>query len=180
MDRKYRYRTGKRHQPCAVRRNVKKHLTGTSSVEVSNYHFEMKQEVIDVLMSHTQFEGNEECGVLMGSHVGENRYRICKVSPPCVRQNARCVCERDAEMANRFIKDDFEQSENTRFYIGEWHTHPENSPTPSAVDCRSIEDNYHSASLVVPFLLMVIVGRESFYISVYNGKEFVKVEPEVV
>ena len=140
----------------------------------------MKQEVVDGLKNNAQHEGNELCGVLMGSKIGDNSYRISKISPACVKRHSCCGCERDAAMANKFIKEDYEQSGHTRFYIGEWHTHPENKPTPSAVDYNSIKDNYLTALLVEPFMFMIIVGTESFHISVYNGKEFVEVEPEIV
>ncbi len=120
------------------------------------------------------------CGVLTGSRVGYNHYRISKISPPCVKKNRYNGCERDATMANLFIEEDYIQSEHTRFYIGEWHTHPESTPTPSDVDYYSIRDNYRTASLVVPFLFMIIVGTQSFHISVYNGKEFAEVIPEIV
>ena len=132
------------------------------------------------MRNNAQYEGNELCGVLMGSLVGDNCYRISKISPPCVKRHTRCGCERDAAMANQFIEEDYKQSEHTRFYIGEWHTHPENLPTPSTVDYSSIKDNYHTASLVAPFLFMIVVGTEAFHISVFNGKEFVVVEPEIV
>lgn len=120
------------------------------------------------------------CGVLTGVQIGDKRYRISKTSPPCIKRNTRCGCERDAAMANRFIKEDYEQSEHTRFYIGEWHTHPEDKPKPSSVDYCSIQDNYYTASLVAPFLFMIIVGRQTFHISAYNGNRFVEVKPEVV
>ena len=94
--------------------------------------------------------------------------------------NTRGGCERDATMANHFIEEDYHQSEHTRFYIGEWHTHPEENPTPSAIDYSSIVDIYQTASLVVSFLFMIIVGTESFHISIYNGDKFVKIEPKVV
>lgn len=180
MGRKHKYSTGKRHQPCAIIRLVKKHFARTASVNIDDYHFEIKLEVVDGLKSYAQHEGNELCGVIMGSLVGDNCYRISKISPPCIKCHTRCGCERDAAIANRFIEEDYEQSEQTRFYIGEWHTHPENNPTPSAVDYSSIQDNYQTASLVVPFLFMIVVGTETFHISIYNGKEFVKVEPEIV
>ena len=69
---------------------------------------------------------------------------------------------------------------HTRFYIGEWHTHPEDKPKPSAVDYNSIKNNYHTALLVVPLLLMIIVGTQTFHICVYNGKKFVEVVPKIV
>lgn len=180
MDRKHKYCNRKRHQPCVIVRVLKKHFAGTSCINVENYHFEIKQEVVDELKSNAQHEGNELCGVLMGVQVGDKYYRISKISPPCVKSHTRCGCERDAAMANQFIEEDYKLSEHTRFYIGEWHTHPESNPSPSTVDYTSIEDNYQTALLVVPFLLMIIVGTESFHISIYNGDKFVKVEPIVV
>ena len=136
--------------------------------------------MVDELRNNAQHEGNELCGVLMGSQVGDNCYRISKISPPCVKRHTRCSCERDAAMANQFIEEDYKMSEHTRFYIGEWHTHPEKKPKPSAVDYSSIEENYQTASLVVRVLFMIIVGIESFHICIFNGKKFVKVEPMVV
>ena len=180
MGRKHKYSNGKRRKPCVIVGGVKKHFARTASVNVDDYHFEIKQEVVNELKSNAQCDGNELCGVLMGSQVGHNYYRISKISPPCVRSHTRCGCERDAAMANQFIEEDYNQSEHTRFYIGEWHTHPEDNPTPSAIDYSSIKDNYQTASLVVPFLLMIIVGTKSFHISIYNGDKFIKVEPEVV
>lgn len=60
----------------------------------------------------------------MGTQVGDNRYIISKISPPRIKKHSRCGCERDATVANQFIEEDYEQSEHTRFYIGEWHPPP--------------------------------------------------------
>ena len=166
--------------PCVIVEFVKKHIAKTACVNVDSYHFEIKQEVVEELKGYTQRDGDELCGVLMGTQVGDNLYRISKISPPCIKSHARCGCERDAAMANRFIEEDYNQSEYTRFYIGEWHTHPEDNSTPSSIDYSSIKDNYQSASLVVPFLIMIIVGTVSFHISIYNGDTFVKIDPKGV
>lgn len=133
---------------------------------------EIKSEVIEQLSSYAQHEGNELCGVLTGSQISENVYRISKVSPPCVAKNSRCGCERDAAKANAFIRKDYDDSERTRAYIGEWHTHPESHPTPSGTDYRSIIHNYQTSDLAFPFLIMVIVGTNSFFSCVYNGQLF--------
>lgn len=129
---------------------------------------------------YVQHEGNELCGVLTGSQIGEGCFRISKVSPPCVVNNSRYGCERDASKANEFIKEDFEASGNTRVYIGEWHTHPELEPSPSWTDRHSIISNYSTSTLEVPLLIMVIVGTERFYYSVYNGRLFVAITPYVI
>lgn len=180
MGRKHKFSNEKWHKPCFIVGAVQKHLERTSSVNVDDYHFEIKQEVVNELKCNVQRDGNELCGVLMGVQFGDKLYRISKISPPCVKSHTRCGCERDAAMANHFIEEDYNQSEHTRFYIGEWHTHPEDNPTPSAIDYSSIKDNFQTASLVVPFLLMIIVGTKSFHMSIYDGDKFVNVEPEVV
>ena len=94
--------------------------------------------------------------------------------------NSKCNCERDAKKANEFICQDYEQSEHTRIYIGEWHTHPEKTPFPSGVDYGSIVRNFATAEINAPFLMMVIVGTESIYYSLYNGTVFISVEPSVI
>ena len=113
--------------------------------------------------------------MLTGSQIDEHTFRISKVSPPCVASNSRCGCERDAVKANEFIKHDYEESEHTRVYVGEWHTHPEPNPTPSPKDVASIVQNYDSALRAVPFLMMIIIGTESIYSSIYTGEGFVVV-----
>ena len=140
-----------------------------------NYKFEIKEEVIEQLKGYAQHEGNELCGVLTGSQIDDNTFRISKVSPPCVAQNSRHGCERDAAKANEFISQDYEDSEHTRVYVGEWHTHPESNPSPSPTDVASIIQNFSSAISAVPFLMMIIVGTKSIYSSIYTGEKFVVV-----
>lgn len=149
-------------------------------MNIDEFLFEIKEEVVDMLKSYAQHDGNELCGVLTGIKVGNKTFRICKVSPPCVRSHSRCGCLRDADLANQFLKEDYEASEQTRTYIGEWHTHPESDPTPSRVDIQSVENNYLTARHAAPFLFMIIVGTTSLYISVYNGDKFEKIEPAIV
>ena len=180
MDRKHRYSQPKKNKTCLLQRIVKARYAGVATLNVTNTHFEIKQDVVDVLQEYAQHEGNELCGVLTGSQIGDNCFRISKASPPCVKKNSRCGCERDANQANAFIASDFEQSEQTRVYIGEWHTHPEPHPTPSAIDCNSIIMNYHTAKRAMPFLIMIIVGLETLYINVFDGEKFVKVDLTII
>ncbi len=147
------------------------------SLNITALRFEVKQEVLEQLRAYAQHEGNEQCGVLTGSKIGDKTYRISKVSPPCVVSNTRCSCERDAKKANEFIKEDYEQSDHTRSYMGEWHTHPEPCPNPSWTDNSSIINNYEESALDYPFLIMSIVGTETLYFSVYDGRCFNTIKP---
>lgn len=172
----------RKHRNCRTKRNSvsirscwlkKEQPSGTNDINASEYLVEIKPKVIEQLKNYSQHNGNEQCGVLMGSQIDEKTFRISKVSPPCVAHNSKCGCERDAQKANDFIRKDYEESKHTRVYVGEWHTHPEPNPTPSPTDISSIISNYNGALLAVPFLMMIIVGTGSLYCSVYNGNNFV-------
>ena len=145
-----------------------------------DFRFEIKEVVLETLRGYAQHEGNEMCGVLTGSQIDEKTFRISKVSPPCVAHNSRCGCVRDAVKANEFISLDYAESEHTRVYVGEWHTHPEKNPSPSGTDYNSIISNFVTSEICVSFLLMIIVGTKSIYYSIYNGSEFVTIVPQIV
>ncbi len=145
-----------------------------------DFRFEIKEEVLATLREYAQHEGNELCGVLTGSQIDKKTFRISKVSTPCVAHNSRCGCERDAAKANDFISLDYEESEHTRVYVGEWHTHPEKNPSPSGTDYCSIINCFVSSEICVPFLLMIIVGTDSLFLSAYNGTEFISIVPQIV
>lgn len=75
----------------------------------------------------------------------------------------RIGCERDANLANAFIQEQYEQSEHTCIYMGEWHTHPESNPTPSGVDVSSAIRIAYLPDNDLPFVILCIVGLESIY-----------------
>lgn len=102
-----------------------------------------------------------EAGGQLFARIDGNRWEISKATGP-----------RRSDYRRRFRffpsrKD--EQSEiNTSFddgfhYVGDWHTHPEDSPTPSSLDLSSMVDLVKSSKHQLPGFLMVIVGlHESF------------------
>lgn len=140
----------------------------------------MTQESVDALKSHIQISGNEDCGIIMGSLITGNHIRINKVSESlCKSDSAKsCFCELDKVRANAFIDEDYEHSNHTRVYIGEWHTHPEDFPSPSSVDVSSIKRSFElNDRPLKDYILMAIVGRKDIYWGLYNGKELKKVTP---
>jgi integrative and conjugative element protein (TIGR02256 family) len=72
--------------------------------------------------------------------------------------------DRDAERADvqRLFKDGFH-------YIGDWHTHPEDVPTPSTTDEKELQDIFNKSRHELPFMLLVVVGREKFSLGLYVG-----------
>ena len=59
----------------------------------------------------------------------------------------------------------FKESNGKKIYLGEWHTHPEDYPTPSLLDNKSILERMQKDVLNSEIIFMIIVGRKNFYIS---------------
>ncbi|WP_291528628.1 Mov34/MPN/PAD-1 family protein [Bacteroides sp. UBA939] len=151
-------------------------------MNITDYTIEVPIEVIDTLQSMRQISGNENGGILLGSEIGEKHYRINRVSEPCmlIERSTRGGCTRDANKANEIIKREFELSNHTRFYLGEWHTHPENNPTPSSVDIASIYDVFSKSKIVIDGVFLAIVGRKSIFWGFHDGTQMHKIEVIVV
>lgn len=139
-------------------------------------------EVVDTLQSMRQISGNENGGILLGSEISEKHYRINRVSEPCmlIERSAKCTCTRDANKANEIIQREFELSNHTRVYFGEWHTHPEDNPTPSTVDISSICDVFYKSTIVIDGVFLAIVGRKSIFWGFHDGTQMFNLEPIVV
>lgn len=143
----------------------------------------MTQECIETLKRYIQTSGNEDCGVLMGSQINDNIIRVNKVSGSIKvkEESSTYTCKIDKESANAFIKDDYEQSNHKRYYIGEWHTHPEDRPLPSSFDKSSIKLSFKENAMPINnVFLMVIVGRKEIYWGIYDGKTLKMIEPNLV
>lgn len=154
----------------------------TTSISHKTIRVEIKEDAYLSLLQYRQYEGFEAGGVFTGSVIGLNQYRISKISPLCtvVDTSSTNSCERDAQKANDFIFDDYEASNHTRYYLGEWHTHPENNPTPSCIDVNSIEIIYKYSDCVIDGVFLIIVGIKSNYYGFYDGKELYKVKVCIV
>jgi integrative and conjugative element protein (TIGR02256 family) len=56
----------------------------------------------------------------------------------------------------------FEQHARGLDFVGDWHTHPEDSPTPSKSDMTSISRLVRESKHHLPGFLLLIVGRKPF------------------
>jgi integrative and conjugative element protein (TIGR02256 family) len=56
----------------------------------------------------------------------------------------------------------FEQHKRGLDYVGDWHTHPEDTPTPSPDDLTSIAELVRRSTHHLPGFLLLIVGRKPF------------------
>jgi integrative and conjugative element protein (TIGR02256 family) len=66
-------------------------------------------------------------------------------------------------------------------FIGDWHSHPEDRPSPSLIDLDSTGDGVRRSRHSLHGFVMVIVGRIEFpaglHVAVHDGKEPHLLEP---
>ena len=66
-------------------------------------------------------------------------------------------------------------------YVGDWHTHPDTYPAPSAVDVDSIRESVLKSRHDLNGFLMVVVGTgpvpQSLHISIHDGRTFTVLKP---
>jgi len=117
-------------------------------------------EAISTMLHHRQqrFYARESGGQMF-ARLSENRWRIEVATGP-----------RGGDRRGRFHfwpDRQAEQDEINRFYdrglefVGDWHTHPEDTPRPSRNDIKSVENIVRESFHSLPGILMCIVGRKN-------------------
>lgn len=107
------------------------------------------------------YSSPESAGVLIGERRGAHII-ISDLSVPGDGDiRSRCRVDRRGAHHQTKVISSFHQSEGTAQYIGEWHTHPEDHPTPSAIDKLSWSKNLDTGSTMV----LIIVGRQSIWLA---------------
>lgn len=128
-------------------------------------------EVLSQLSPFRQLEPfqAEAGGVILGRRIqGCDDVVIDEVTTPMAGDaRARLQFHRAPSQHQSVIDARWVESQGTCLYLGEWHTHPEPSPTPSRVDLedwgrRLKEDRFEGSSV-----FFLIVGMEQ--IAIWEG-----------
>lgn len=144
-------------------------------IEIGGYNIFFSQNALNDIKNYKQDkkEKNESGGILLGQVLNQNIY-VLKYSDPCkFDKSTRYSFERDKKNAQKIINREFTESNGKTIYLGEWHTHPENLPTPSNQDLKMIKEQFRKNKLNEKFLILFILGTQDFYIGIYNGKEII-------
>ena len=119
--------------------------------------------VINRLMTHRQLNwfSKEAAGVLIGERRGPHLV-IHDVSEPGKGDTrSRYAVNRRGIHHQLAVDNAFVRSEGSLQYLGEWHTHPEDTPSPSVTDLNSWKRH-----LVDPEqMVLVIVGRKHIWVA---------------
>lgn len=125
------------------------------------------------LMEHRQMgPGDPEAGgILLGRLILNTQdIVIDEVTSPGVRDHrSRFTFSRSRPKAQKVVNQVWKDSAGTSVYLGEWHSHPQDDPVPSAVDRKDRTKILKHAVTEQGFLFFVIVGKER--IRVWEGTQ---------
>lgn len=141
--------------------------------QIGKHRIVFHRGALDILDHFTQrrYGQPESGGIIMGKLI-EDEIQVIRLSvPTLIDRSSRYNFERHAISAQIVIDYEFYNSGGEMVYLGEWHTHPEPHPQPSETDKQMIYRQYRSQGRRTDFLLLVIQGTESRYVSIIeNGQ----------
>ncbi|MHC5203120.1 Mov34/MPN/PAD-1 family protein [Pseudomonas chlororaphis] len=137
-----------------------------SLIEQNSKRLVLVSEAVMALISSYRQSHPKDCeagGILMGKRRGEH-FEITFATAPQVKDiRSRCRFTRHPYGHQEIAESRFRSTNGEENYIGEWHTHPENHPTPSSIDIgdwKRLSKNHR-----VP-LLVIIGGIQTCYFGI--------------
>lgn len=121
--------------------------------------------VIKLVARYRQLKAGdpESGGILIGLRRGEHFEITSATIPQADDKRTRFRFERVERGHADALKKRWAASMGTENYLGEWHTHPEDHPSPSSID---VSEWQRAAKLHNQPLVMLIVGRKSTYVAI--------------
>lgn len=110
----------------------------------------------------------EAGGILIGSYRGPHVEVVDCTLPLPTDRRLPFLFERRDPGHQRVALSAWRESERRRTFVGEWHTHPEATPTPSTVDLATWKRVMRSTPEPLVFL---ILGREGFWCGIGQSGE---------
>ena len=150
-------------------------------VEINKYIIILHENVLSIVNDFIQVKNKqpESGGILLGKIIN-GEINIMKVSTPTeLDKSSRYNFERNRLSGQIVVDYEFNNSYGQTIYLGEWHTHPEDIPTPSTTDIKMMSNQFKKNILNTEYLLLIIRGRMAIYVGVQDkdGLNHVIVEP---
>lgn len=129
------------------------------SLEVGD---ELLNKLLEIGKSHYPKEFG---GFLIGYYSEDNKHLlITDTILPKKYHGSKYSFERSTKGIENELTE-FYKSNPRKIYIGEWHTHPDNSPTPSATDISAINTIINNKQTSIPNPVLLIIGYSKATVS---------------
>lgn len=131
-------------------------------------------------LRQTTATAKEAGGILLGRYIIDCQDVVVDEAtfPTRSDRRTRFTFHRDATSHQRIIDERWHASQARFHYLGEWHTHPETSPTPSSVDLADWRRRLRTDRFDADSLLFVIVGIRDLRIWEGRGHEIHELKPD--
>lgn len=125
----------------------------------------LNPDVLATVLRYVQIgsQDSEAGGILLGKVRAGNLEIIEATEPTRKDWRSRFFFVRHQNDHQKIVKQRWEDSQGQVRYLGEWHTHPEDFPSPSGTDLREWRVLAESRIDGRP-LLAVIVGRKGLHV----------------
>jgi integrative and conjugative element protein (TIGR02256 family) len=140
------------------------------NIKIDDYTLMLSTEVLKILDSYIQRKLNnpESGGIILGKITAEN-IQVQRLSVPTeLDKCSRTNFERHRLSAQIVINYEHANSYGQVTYLGEWHTHPEDHPSPSGTDIKMIKQQFSQNKIHTEFLILLIQGRKSLFAGLIN------------
>ncbi|MBU5593841.1 Mov34/MPN/PAD-1 family protein [Amphibacillus sp. MSJ-3] len=124
---------------------------------------EVRDGVVNQLSHFIQREAKslESGGILMGKRLYSGDIIITDITTPQKGDiRKRMYFKKKTKIHQKISDDIWAESKGRITYVGEWHTHPENIPTPSFVDIKGWELGVKKQKNNKVYLFLIIGIRE--------------------
>lgn len=109
----------------------------------------------------------EAGGILLGYRRGRHLHVSKATTPQAGDTQHRYGFRRQAQPHQKIALEEWKAERETMDYLGEWHTHPESSPTPSSIDRQEWRKICSSRR---EFMVFFIAGTENLlWVGVEQG-----------
>ncbi|TXI86116.1 MAG: hypothetical protein E6Q40_06780 [Cupriavidus sp.] len=148
-------------------------MTLLATLRESSQLIVIKPNVIAHMARHRQLSwfSREAGGQLFGAIGTDEIVILAATGPYRGDQRTRSSYRSSAKSAQRAID---LNAEKGLFYLGEWHTHPEEHPVASPDDRSAMSKLLRASSTRVDTLLMVIQARQGVAIYSFGAQGFVE------
>lgn len=149
--------------------------------ELDKYTILIDDNAMKEVLIHQNGDHKKECGgIILGSTTNDNRIIIRSI-PKATKdsKSSKYSCIRDKNIAQEIMNKTFEESNGKIIYVGEWHTHPVNSPTFSSQDRKMIEEQFKSNKICTDSLLMLIIGKKELELSLYTNNKLISYRSKI-
>lgn len=126
------------------------------------YKISISQTTIDIILKYRQVNDNYEAGgMLIGSIItNSNEIEINDCTEPLKEDSSHRFGFKRSNKHNEVLNDKWRNSNFTKLYLGEWHTHPQEIPVPSITDKNSWEVLLLKSNTESDILIFVVVGTK--------------------